>query len=263
MNDKLKKLREGLDEIFEEERLTVKKDVSDVYEKKIDSLIKRLTDFFIQERKDIDEKLMSKYITEVQSGKTLDEIHKSLTKLLDFENLYKEVVVKNPIRISDIKIPAFPTFPKEMKISNLPKSDTNLVVKAIGELIARFKTAFTTFITNKSPDDAIPVRLVDALGKTFYNARGGAASGGGVSIDLSTLEGLVRDQLQDYFISDKDDDASPNYYGFVKKDGNWYILKETVSAGADTYRYFKGVADYATNWTNRVGLSYDYFHNIF
>jgi hypothetical protein len=38
MNDKLKKLREGLDEIFSEERETIKKDVKYVYEKKIDNL---------------------------------------------------------------------------------------------------------------------------------------------------------------------------------------------------------------------------------
>lgn len=74
---------------------------------------------------------------------------------------------------------------------------------------------------------------------------------------------LVISDLAEYKIADKDDDASPNYYGFTDKDGNWYILKETISAGADTYRYIKGTSDYMTNWTGRAGLSYDYYYNIF
>lgn len=72
-----------------------------------------------------------------------------------------------------------------------------------------------------------------------------------------------QDILASYKISDKDDDASPNYFGFTKADGSWYILKETVSAGADTYRYAAGSSSYTTNWTNRASLSYDYFYNTF
>ncbi len=56
------------------------------------------------------------------------------------------------------------------------------------------------------------------------------------------------------------DDSSPAYYGFVNKDGAWFILKEE-SSGA--YRYFKGTSNFATNWTGRAALSYDYYHNIF
>ena len=69
--------------------------------------------------------------------------------------------------------------------------------------------------------------------------------------------------LDGYVLSDKDDDASPNYYGYVNKDGEWYVMKETILAGADNYRFAKGAADYITNYTNRAGLSYDYFYNVF
>lgn len=69
--------------------------------------------------------------------------------------------------------------------------------------------------------------------------------------------------LGNYKINDVDADTSPNYYGFTDKDGNWFILKETLSAGADTYRYVKGSSNYTTNWTARVGLSYDYYYNVF
>ena len=69
--------------------------------------------------------------------------------------------------------------------------------------------------------------------------------------------------LDGYFAADGDADASPNYYGFVRADGAWYILKETLSAGADTYKYAKGDSRYEANWTNRANLTYDYYHNVF
>ncbi len=63
-----------------------------------------------------------------------------------------------------------------------------------------------------------------------------------------------------YSISEIDDNAVPSYYGFVDKDGKWYISKE-VTAGS--YRYAKGAASFATNWTGRAALTYDYFDNVF
>ena len=74
---------------------------------------------------------------------------------------------------------------------------------------------------------------------------------------------LIGDNLVGYKINDVDDDASPNYYGFTDKGGKWYILKETISAGANEYRYAKGATGYTTNWTGRAGLSYDYYYNVF
>jgi hypothetical protein len=63
-----------------------------------------------------------------------------------------------------------------------------------------------------------------------------------------------------YNISEIDDSALPSYYGFVHKNGNWYIAKED-SSGA--YRYTKGSSSFSTNWTNRASLTYDYFDSIF
>lgn len=79
----------------------------------------------------------------------------------------------------------------------------------------------------------------------------------------AATEQIIADNLQNYKISDVDADASPNYYGYTRKDGYWYILKETVSAGNDTYRYAKGTSGYTTNWTNRVSLTYNYFDTEF
>lgn len=74
---------------------------------------------------------------------------------------------------------------------------------------------------------------------------------------------LLDQTLSGYVIADKDDDGTPNYYGYVRPDGAWYILRETVLAGADKYEYARGDRGYETNWTNRAGLTYQYYHIAF
>src|SRR3990167_9057460 len=56
------------------------------------------------------------------------------------------------------------------------------------------------------------------------------------------------------------DDAIPSYYGYVNKDGAWYIIKEDATGA---YRYVKGTSSFSTNWTDRAVLTYDYFNSIF
>lgn len=63
-----------------------------------------------------------------------------------------------------------------------------------------------------------------------------------------------------YNISQVDDGITASYYGFVHRTGAWYIQKEDATGN---YRYTKGPSDFATNWTNRTSLTYDYFDNIF
>ena len=76
------------------------------------------------------------------------------------------------------------------------------------------------------------------------------------------IDPAIKSPIDGYGISEVDDDAYPNYYGFVNKDDAWYILKE---ASDNSFRYTKGTSDFATNWTNRasVSLSYDYFNVTF
>jgi hypothetical protein len=61
-------------------------------------------------------------------------------------------------------------------------------------------------------------------------------------------------------ISQVDDSVTPSYYGFVHKTGAWYITKEDATGA---YRYAKGASDFATSWTGRTSLSYDYFDAVF
>jgi hypothetical protein len=91
-------------------------------------------------------------------------------------------------------------------------------------------------------------------------------SGGGPGIvalkDTSgtKIDPAEKQPTDGYTISEIDDDAFPNYYGFVHKSGAWYIAKEE-STGA--FRYYKGASDFSTGWANRVGYTYGYFDDIF
>ncbi|KKQ07262.1 hypothetical protein A2858_02675 [Candidatus Daviesbacteria bacterium RIFCSPHIGHO2_01_FULL_36_37] len=63
-----------------------------------------------------------------------------------------------------------------------------------------------------------------------------------------------------YKISEIDDNLV-GYYGFINKDGGWFIMKGDNNTGS--FRYVKGDSDFAGNWKNREKLKYDYFHNVF
>jgi len=68
--------------------------------------------------------------------------------------------------------------------------------------------------------------------------------------------------LDPYEIANRDENiGAVSYYGYIDKDGNWYIQRETDTTGDSDF--FAGTSDYATNWTNRVGLAYDKFDQIF
>ncbi len=56
------------------------------------------------------------------------------------------------------------------------------------------------------------------------------------------------------------DDSTPTYYGYVNKEGAWFIRKEDMDG---SFRYTKGPSDFITNWTNRASLRYDYFNTVF
>jgi hypothetical protein len=79
------------------------------------------------------------------------------------------------------------------------------------------------------------------------------------STTTSTATGIL--QLDKYNVQDVDDPNPINYYGYEDAAGNWYIIKEDITALPNTYRYVAGTGDYPTNWTARTGLVYDYISN--
>jgi hypothetical protein len=100
--------------------------------------------------------------------------------------------------------------------------------------------------------------------KRTHAAFFGSMPGPGI-VQIKDSAGNVVDPAQKeptdgYEINDVDDDGLPAYYGFLDRDGRWYITREDDSGG---YRYTRGTFDYAANWTDRNSLSYDYFNNVF
>lgn len=65
----------------------------------------------------------------------------------------------------------------------------------------------------------------------------------------------------DFRCSDMATTSDPNYFGFVSKDGQWYILRLAKSTGQ--LRYCAGDSGYALSWANKESQTYDYYHNVF
>lgn len=77
--------------------------------------------------------------------------------------------------------------------------------------------------------------------------------------DIAYINGIV----DTYKVSDTDEPGSPQYYGFLNDEGDWYIMKEVVSGDTKTYTYVKGSGAYSTAWTNRAAQTYATFDNVF
>ena len=78
----------------------------------------------------------------------------------------------------------------------------------------------------------------------------------------NTIDPAESQPTDGYTITEVDEGTTESYYGFVNKNGAWYITKET-STGA--YRYRKGGSDFSSAWDLRADplTTYDYFDNVF
>jgi len=89
-------------------------------------------------------------------------------------------------------------------------------------------------------------------------------AGGLDSVTLKDSLGNAIDPAQDsptagYSIS-QIDDSVPSYFGFVNKNGSWFIMRE----GEDSaFRYVKGDTNFSLNWEDRTDLNYNYFDRVF
>jgi hypothetical protein len=52
----------------------------------------------------------------------------------------------------------------------------------------------------------------------------------------------------------RENEAGFNYFGFVRGDGSWVIMRETTAT--QTFRYAVGKSDFETAFTNRATQSY-------
>lgn len=106
------------------------------------------------------------------------------------------------------------------------------------------------------------------LTRSVITGKTTAGGGGYVNVKVDPSGALVTattidngDPTVAYKLSDTDTGSDPKYYGYLKADGSWYIMKETVSA--ESFRYVAGTTGYSTSWTGRAGLTYNYFDAIF
>ena len=63
-----------------------------------------------------------------------------------------------------------------------------------------------------------------------------------------------------YFPTNRDESSDPRYYGFVTTDGRFYIIEDNKSNGTTKYVY--GKTNYATSWTNRSSLTYNWIYEV-
>jgi len=69
--------------------------------------------------------------------------------------------------------------------------------------------------------------------------------------------------VMEYWVCNRDETVIPQYYGFMNKDGNWYIMEDNDATGVTRYCSGANASDYPTNWTNRVSLTYGYPNESF
>jgi len=180
---------------------------------------------------------------------------------------------------------------KQMKMSRLEKN-LNLVTSSLEIESEQRRTASSPPLTQISQPEveleAVPqakdvpdidrrafLRLIASSGvivflfalftKKAQAAFFGSAPGASGSVSIKNTEGDKIDPSEShptdgYEITQIDSNSSPAYYGFLKLDGRWYIMSQDSSGG---YRYSKGSSNFASNWTNRARLGYDYFDTIF
>ena len=85
--------------------------------------------------------------------------------------------------------------------------------------------------------------------------------GGKDALNVAPITGGVS-ELKEYVFSDGDEsDSTYYYYGFLKADGSWYILR--VTSTMTEARYAAGSSSYTTAWVTKSNQSYDYFSEIF
>lgn len=128
------------------------------------------------------------------------------------------------------------------KLCSFRHSHTRSIAYILGMSIAML--ALTTTIVFGA-DQKVVIRDPDSSGRQVEVRKIGASDALSVMI-----------HSKGYMICNKDDDGTPNFYGFEAADGSWMIIKETVSAGADVYEYNSGTSGYAAAWAIGTTATY-------
>lgn len=79
--------------------------------------------------------------------------------------------------------------------------------------------------------------------------------------DSSQVNSPTQNQLLDEYKISEIDSNVISFYGFIKKGGNWYIMRADTDKGS--FRYARGESNFSDNWNKRQNLKYDYFDDVF
>jgi len=134
------------------------------------------------------------------------------------------------------------------KTENISISDIDK--RAFLKLIGGTGLAFFLYsIFNKKAEGLFPGMAPAAPGLTLLKDTAG-----------NKIDPAQKKPLDDYSISDIEN-GTISFYGFISKDGAWYIMRLDTNTGA--FRYTKDKSNFRANWTNRANLKYDFFDSIF
>lgn len=70
---------------------------------------------------------------------------------------------------------------------------------------------------------------------------------------------LGSDIFSVYIYVDSDDKEGNQYYGYMKPNGSWFIMR---TADGENSRFTAGSGDYGSNWNKRRLLNYDYPNKV-
>lgn len=182
----------------------------------------------------IDTDKILKVLKRIEEKKPKEQI--DYTPILS--DIYDIIEGKKEVDLSKVE-----KFIADFKFPELPLEDGRVKVTISDEELAKMRSRFFNSEQIRNKDN---VQINPATTEDVENV-------------VTALEDA--DPLSQYASANIDVSGVPIYLGFMTVDGLWYIKEINLTAG--TVLYFKGSSDYATNWTNRAGLTYGTFNTIF
>lgn len=65
-----------------------------------------------------------------------------------------------------------------------------------------------------------------------------------------------------YKPADIDEEESTKYYGYLSKDGDWFIMRSTTNGSKTKFRYATGKGEFDKNFGKRHKLDYNYIDKV-
>ncbi len=118
------------------------------------------------------------------------------------------------------------------------------------------KAVLDTINTNGSTGNTTLTAISNALTTLNSNIATSAKQDSQIALENPTKK---------YKISETDTTgASYYYFGFIDKDGGWYIMRQALTTSVlNTFTYVSGASLFATAWTGRTSQTYVTFDNAF